>query len=220
MGAPKARDWDTIPPRTAIRVITDVHDAAIYWYLAENPELLCLHGAAVRIGGSLVCFPARGRTGKSTLVACLAARGLDIFADDVLGLDGATGIGLGFLPRLRAPLAPTFSDATLGFIASHQGPADASWIYLDPGPRMAPFGSHAPITAFVLLERREDATPTLSPARTADVLRHLIAENIIRQLPMNVIFDRLHALALSAERHVLRYSDPQDAAQLLAERFG
>ena len=84
IGAPKAREWDAKPPRTSMRVLTDVHDAALYWYLAENPELLCMHGAAVKIGNALVCFPARFRAGKSTLMACLAARGHQVFADDVL----------------------------------------------------------------------------------------------------------------------------------------
>ncbi len=50
----------------------------------DDPELLCLHGAAVEIAGKLVVFPNRYRAGKSTLTACLAAAGLRVFADDVL----------------------------------------------------------------------------------------------------------------------------------------
>jgi hypothetical protein len=220
MGAPKARDWDAIPPRTPMRVITDVHDAAIYWYLADNPGLLCLHGAAVKIGRGLVCFPARGRSGKSTLAACLAASGHKVFADDVLGLDGVMGRGLGFLPRLRVPLAPKLTRRTASYIASHQGPADTSWIYLDPGGgKIAKLGETCGISAFVLLERADEGPSRIGPARTVDVLKHLIAENIIRQLPMPVIFDRLHELATTKENLVLRYSNPQDAARKLEERF-
>ena len=216
LGAPKAREWDLKPPRTPMRVITDVHDAALYWYLAENPGLLCMHGAAVKIDGRLVCFPASHRAGKSTLMACLAARGHKVFADDVLGLDGRNGMALGFLPRLRVPLAARLNRATKTYIAAHQGPADQSWIYLDPGARgMARLGEMAPISTFVLLDRLDGGKPRAAPARTADVLRMLIAENIVRQLPMPEIFDRLHDLAVSSNRITLRYADPQQAARLL-----
>jgi hypothetical protein len=215
-GAPKAREWDAKPPKTPMRVLTDVHDAALYWYLAENPHLLCMHGAAVKIGSGLVCFPARFRAGKSTLMACLAARGHRIYADDVLGLHGRQGMSLGFLPRLRVPLAPSLSSATRSYIDSHLGPSDGSWMYLDPGETgMATLGETTDITTFVLLDRMNEGAPEIGEARTADVLRMLIAENIIRQLPMPEIFDRLHDLALNANRLVLRYSDPQQAARLI-----
>ncbi|WP_373506221.1 hypothetical protein [Aestuariivirga sp.] len=221
LGAPKARDWDRIPPRTPMRVITDVHDAAIHWYLAHHPGLLCLHGAAARIGRTLVCFPARGFTGKSTLMACLAAQGHRIFADDVLGLEGRTGIGLGFLPRLRATLPAHLTARTRSYIASHQGPADEDWIYLDPGPElMAPLGTRARVGSIVLLERRDEGRTQLSLARTVDVLKPLIAENITRKQPMTQIFEQLHALAKPSGNLVLRYSDPDSAARLLGKHFG
>jgi hypothetical protein len=222
MGAPKARDWDSIPPTTPMRVITDVHDAAIYWYLAENRNLLCLHGGAVKIGGGLVCFPARGYTGKSTLVANLAARGHKVFCDDVLGLapPKERGVSLGLMPRLRVPLAPSLSPEVRNFIATHQGPADRQWIYLKPNAgQIAKLGESAPIQAFVILERRDAGKPELIEAGTAEVLKELIAENIIRKLPMPVIFDRLHRLAATRRRYRLRYSDPGEAARFLGETF-
>ena len=219
-GAPKPRDWDRVPPRSDIRVITDVHDAAIYWYLDENPSQLCMHGAAVLIGSALVCFPAQGRAGKSTLTACLAARGHTIFADDVLALDGNEGISLGFLPRLRIPLPAMLGPDTRAYLSTHVGPSDESWSYFDPGLGMAPLGRRAAVTSIVLLERRGEGEAGLRPGRTADALRLLIAENIIRQLPMAEIFDQLHALATSADKHVLHYCDPQEAAALLERAFG
>ena len=219
-GAPKPRDWDAIPPRTPMRVITDVHDAVLYWYLAANPQLLCLHGAAVRIGGGLVCFPARGRAGKSTLTACFAAHGHEVFADDVLGLDHRHGLALGFLPRLRVPLAGRLSRHSRSYIAEHQGPADSSWIYLKPETnRMARLGKRLPVKAIVLLDRQDAGPARLEPARTVDILKQLIAENIIRQLPMPEIFDRLHDLARSATCLHLRYSDPDAAVRLLQRKL-
>jgi hypothetical protein len=222
LGAPKARQWDPIPPKTPMRVLTDVHDAAIYWYLADNPELLCLHGAAVKIGGGLVCFPARGRTGKSTLIANLAALGHKVFCDDVLGLapPRERGVSLGLMPRLRVPLAPNLAAEVRNFIATHQGPVDRQWLYLKLGAgQIAKLGESAPIQAFVILERRDAGQPELIEVRTSEVLKELIAENIIRKLPMPVIFDRLHRLAATRRKFRLRYSDPGEAARFLAETF-
>lgn len=221
LGAPKAREWDAKPPQSVMRVITDVHDAALYWYLAEHPELLCMHGAAVKIGRGLVCFPAKFRAGKSTLMACLAARGHKIYADDVLGLKGSTGVALGFLPRLRTPFAPTLTKTTRQFIEVHGGPSSHGWHYLDPGSRqMAKLEESCPVKAFVLLDRHDSGRAICTPARTADVLKLLIAENIIRQQPMTTIFESLHRLTLDCRRQTLNYSDPQDAARLLERKFG
>ncbi len=221
-GAPKPRDWDRIPPRTSMRVITDVHSATIHWFLDANPDLLCLHGGAVKIGQGLVCFPAKGRTGKSTLIANLAAHGHEIFCDDVLGLAPLSerGVSLGLQPRLRVPLAPVLNKAVRKFVAAHSGPMDASWHYLKLGKgQLAGLGQSAPIKAFVILERRDGGPAELSKAGTAEVLKDIIAENIIRKLPMAVIFERLHRLASTRQRLRLRYSDPNEAALLLAREF-
>ena len=42
-------------------------------YIADDPSLLCLHGAAAEFAGRLVVFPTTYRSGKSTLSAYLAA---------------------------------------------------------------------------------------------------------------------------------------------------
>lgn len=221
-GAPKARSWDRVPPRTPMRVITDVHEAAIAWFLADHADSLCLHGAAVKIGGGLVCFPAKGRAGKSTLIATLAAHGHKVFCDDVLGLPPATGRGmsLGLQPRLRVPLAPNLAKPVRDFIVTHSGPTDASWNYLHLGRgQLARLGESATIKAFVLLERADGGKAELTEAATAEVLKNVIAENIIRKLPMDVIFERLHKLVRGKPRYRLRYSDPDEAARLLARVF-
>ncbi len=222
IGAPKARDWDAIPPRSAMRVITDIHDAAIYWYLDDNPQLLCLHGAAAKMGSSLVCFPARGRTGKSTLAANLAALGHRIFSDDVIGLEakGHRGRALGFMPRLRSPLPPNTAAVVRKYIEGHQGMASDGWIYLKPGSaQIAGLGETAKIRAIILLERSDTGRPKLEAVNTASILKPLIAENIIRKLPMPRIFDQLHDLASDSERYLMRYSDPFAAAKFLTKAF-
>ncbi len=222
MGAPKPREWDSIPPRSAMRVLTDVHDAALHWYLAEHPRHLCLHGAAAMIGNTLVTFPARGFTGKSTLMACLAKMGHKIFADDVLLLSGprCTGMSLGFSPRLRLPLPANLTKASRDFITSHAEPASNGWAYVTPpSQHLARLGEKAPVGAIVLLQRTAGARASLEAVKVATALKPAIQENITRQLPMIDIFNRLHRLTSKCERLRLIYDKPDEAALLLSEHF-
>jgi hypothetical protein len=222
IGAPKPRHWDRIAPKSAMRVMTDIHDVAIYWYLDENPHLLCLHGGAVKIGEGLICFPARGFSGKSTLIANLASLGHKVFADDVLALKpkGNPGMSLGFLPRLRTPLPPNMAPSVARYIESHLGPNSHGWLYLKPDPaKIARLAQTAKITAIINLDRAEEGGPVLEEVNTAAILKNLIAENIIRKIPMPEIFDRLHGLASGCQRYRLRYSDALEAAQFLSKRF-
>src|SRR6266700_2611993 len=84
---PKPALWNEHPPVSAMQVVCDVHDVLFDWFLKASPRHLCLHGAAVRIGGGLVCFPSVQKTGKSTLCVALAARGHTVYGDDVLAIE-------------------------------------------------------------------------------------------------------------------------------------
>ena len=129
-------------------------------------------------------------------------------------------MSLGLQPRLRVPLAHGLKPDVVAFIAAHSGPVDRSWHYLKLGRgQLANLGESAPITAFVILERQPAGQATLSEANTAEVLKNIIAENIIRKLPMAVIFERLHKLASTRRRLRLTYSDPDEASRLLAAEF-
>jgi hypothetical protein len=216
----KPRHWDSHPPQTELRVLTDVHEAALHWYLNANPELLCIHGAAVRMGKSLILFPARGRSGKSVLAAHLAFLGHDIFGDDVLAIKNGEGLAMGFLPRLRTPLPATISKSVKLYIDHHQGPAGGGWQYLKARQGKAVrLGEIAPLNALVLLRREENADANLSEARTADVLKAIVSENIIRTRPLLDIFDELHALCVDIPKYWLTFSDPLKAAKLLEDQF-
>ncbi len=219
-GKYKPRDWDRIPPETEIRVITDVHEAVLHWYLAAHPETLCLHAGAAEIGGGLVCFPARGRAGKSTLIAQLAFLGHRIFGDDVLGYRNNLGVSLGLHPRLRLPLADSLKQDVKAFIRKNAGPAGHGWHYLKTGPdRMAQLEEPCSIGGIVLLRRSDSGAARLSTARTADALSSLISENIIRVRPMLEIFEIMYDLAKNQPKMWLDYSDPLQAAELLQREF-
>src|SRR5947209_2721729 len=103
---PKPELWDEHPPGSAMQVVCDVHDVLFDWFLKANPRHVCLHGAAVRIGAGLVCFPSVQRAGKSTLCVALAARGHAVYGDDVVAIEPgqSRGAAFGIAPRLRKPL--------------------------------------------------------------------------------------------------------------------
>ncbi len=224
LGKPKyfrPRDWDKIPPKTEMRVLTDVHEAAIHWYLDDNPNLISLHCASAKIGKGVIVFPARGRAGKSTLMAALAARGMRLFGDDVMLINRGRAMAYGFAPRLRVPLPKSMSRNVKNYIAENTIVADQSWLYLSPGARgLAPLGEISAIAAFILLERVETGPIQLTPIREVDVLKSLVLENISRTLPLHLIFDRLQRLAKNKPRFKMTYSDTEEAAAFLCKHFG
>ena len=192
------------------------------WTL-ERDDLLCLHGAAVRLGNALAVFPNRFRAGKSILTAALAARGHIVFGDDVLPIRLAEGYGIaaGIAPRLRAPYPDNLEAATREYIESHIGLKGRRYHYLDlRQDRLAGFGSSAAIGAFVLLERDSKATPHLAPLPQAEVLRSAVWQNFAREVNATSILERLAQIVSSAECYRLIYDRIDDAADLLGASLG
>jgi hypothetical protein len=191
-------------------------------FITDNPQTLCLHGAAVAFGAGLVVFPNQYRAGKSLLTACLAASGLQVFGDDVLPIawPNDQGVALGIPPRLRLPLPEELGAAARRFVDDRRGAASERYLYLDLSPReLAPHGTRAPVRGFVLLDRQPDAAPALLPASDGEVLRQVIWQNFARELPPPEILDRLHRLVAGADCFRLRYAQAEHAVPLLRERF-
>lgn len=216
-------EWQKDPPRTAMEAVCDIHDVFFDWYLDANPDMLCLHGAAVRIGTGLVLFPSIGKAGKSVLTAALAAAGHEVFCDDVLAIEPTRncGVALGFAPRLRQPLPKQLSRELSDFIEDRSGYSDRNWRYLQLSRgEIAPLGRRARIAGVVLLDRRPSGAARLRQVEPGYVLKELIAQNFARSVPPLDILARLHAIADGARLAWLTYSKPEDAAALLGREFG
>ena len=188
--------------------------------LADDPTLLCLHGAAVELDGGLIVFPCTRRAGKSTLSVHLAARGAHLFADDVLPIERATGFGrcFGVMPRLRLPLPGDASDDLLDFIDRRKGPLGKRYLYLSlAAEEVAQFWATAPIRAFVLLQRDTEAPRSceLSPVSKSEVLKGTILQNFARDLGALEILDRLQAVVERSPCYALRYATTEQAAKAL-----
>jgi hypothetical protein len=218
LGAAKPRDWDRLPPKSPMRVLTDIQDAVLHWLLDEKRRGIGLHAAAARIGNSLVCFPARGFAGKSTLMACLARRGHRVFGDDVIIItkQGTHGASLGFSPRLRMPFPADLSPRTMEFIRTRANPASHGWAYLSLNDQaVANLMEDCRIDSVVLLVRAAGSPARLEPADRLDVLKVLLAEHLPGRQPLPLVFDRMKRLATSANCYRLTFGSADKAAAIL-----
>lgn len=190
---------------------------------ADQPDMMCLHSAAVAFPSGLVVIPDTYKSGKSTLAAHLVAAGVPVFGDDVLPVRGEAGLGVavGILPRLRLPLPATSPPDFETFVAAHRGPASPRFLYLDlPHELLPPFGATAPIAGFVELHRVDDpGEPELLPGNRSELMKKTILRNFARELPSADILDQIHALIAAADCYTLRYSAADTAARLLQRTF-
>lgn len=191
-------------------------------FINDNTRLLCLHGAAAEFGGRLVIFPNRYRAGKSVLSACLAAAGVRLFADDVLPIveQNDHGMAPGIAPRLRVPLPGNLSARTRDFLDHRTVARGERYFYLGlTSAELAPHGTTAPIGAFVLLERTQDANPELLPVGESEILKQVIWQNFAREVEAPEIVQRLRGIIGRAGCYRLRYSSADDAAAFLKANF-
>jgi hypothetical protein len=191
-------------------------------FIAEDSGLLCLHCAALEIGGGLVVIPSTYRAGKSTLAVHLAAAGATLFTDDVLplGAPGERGLALGIRPRLRLPLPADSGSLFNDFVAARPGPVSKRYRYVALGSgELAPFGSSTAIKGVVLLERQEGAPLDFQAVRDSDVMKAAILRNFARDVPAIDIFDRLSSVVHGSRCFKLTYGSGAEAAAALIGEF-
>lgn len=186
--------------------------------IADHPQLLCLHTAAVLIDEGLALFPGAYKAGKSNLSLHCAAAGFRLFGDDVLPIDGESKVGIaaGILPRLRLPLPDNSDAAFTDFVTRHEGPRSDRYLYVDLEPAsFAPRGTRAPITAIVLPERIDMGSPDIAEISRSEALKRAILQNFSRTQPAIDILDHLHDIVAGARCFELRYRTGEEAVDLL-----
>lgn len=209
--------------RHPVTAVCDFLVDLINAYVADHPQFLCLHTAAVLMGDGLVLLPGTYRAGKSTLSVHCAAAGYRLFADDVLTVDGSTkeGIAVGILPRLRLPLPENSGPAFRDFVKRHEGPKSDRYLYVDlDSNRFAARGTRAPITAVVLLERIETGAPEIATISGGEALKRAILQNFSRNQPAIDILDGLHAIVAGARCFEVRYRTGEEAVDMLEQHVG
>lgn len=194
-------------------------DAQLY----RSNRLLGLHAAVAVFGAGAVVTLGHTGAGKSTLVLRLAARGLRALGDDRVLLDtgdvaGADAVALGLAPKARLPLPS--GDADLAAFIERRGAlwvGDAVWL---DGKAMAPFGTRAPLAAFVVLDRRADAGKArLEPLGAGPLAAQLIEQATAPADGAVALVARIARLAAGGG-HRLVYADGVAACDVLAAQFG
>ena len=208
---------------TLVNGVCDIIAHAARQRTVEQPDDLCLHAAAVEIGGGLVVFPALRRAGKSVMTAALAARGYSVFGDDVLpvsAVPGAPFLGqaTGAAIRLRRPLPDNLPDWLYGFAKSEVGPNNRQYAYVG-GRQVAPNGTTAPLRALIRLEYATDGATVLSPMPKTEMLKSLFKQNFGRGATADRILTALFTLANTLPSYHLRYADLDAAISLISEAF-
>jgi hypothetical protein len=187
---------------------------------AEMTDSLYLHAGAVEIDGQLIVYPARGKTGKSTLTVQMARAGARVYSDDVLPISLSTGHGwsMGIEPRIRLPLPDTIANETRSWIESHQT-ASIRMAYIGlsrTGPgSLAPFGEDCPIGAVVQLNRTEDVTPGLSPCPRPDMIRQMYRQHFRDKLSSLDLITCLDNVTRNTPCWQLNYSGGEQAVELM-----
>lgn len=206
------------PVDTVCSVIVDL----IKGYIANDPDLLCLHCAAAEFAGRLVVFPSHYKAGKSLLSVSLAAAGVRLFADDVLpiGGNGNRGVAPGILPRLRLPLPDNSGAALRDYVGRRGDLRNRRFLYVDVGGRgLAPLGEQAPIGGFVLLRRQAGVNASLEPVAKSEMLKRVILRNFGHDLGSFELVERLHDVVGAARCCRLLYDHPGQAVDLLKRAF-
>lgn len=208
--------------RDPVNALCDVAALLPYGLAADRGDRLWVHAAAVRIAGRLVLLPATRRAGKSVLSVALAARGADLFADDVVAVTAADGAPLhghaaGVAPRLRLPLPEGLAPGLAAFIDRNASVENRQYRYLDI-PGLPDSAESAQFGAVILLDRQDGAAPALAPCSRGAVLARLLYQHFTRDRESAAVMAALHLLAATTRAWTFTYSDPDRAAAFLMDR--
>ena len=212
--ASQARRWD------AVNVVCDFVAEMAWEKLRSQPDLLCVHAAAVQFGDRLVVFPSSRRAGKSTLTCALAHQGQTVFTDDYLFIDIAAdgamnGTANGIAPRLRLPVPDGFSEVFNRWATADQGPSNKQYKYLTEAP-LATGGASLALGAIVVLDRQDEpVTPRLDPIDQATAMDSMIIQNFARSLHAGIILQSIETLTANLPTYRLVYHCGEDAAAFL-----
>lgn len=205
--------------KTPVNAVCDLLSILASAMIAQEPDLLCFHCAALEVDGGLVLFPAVRRSGKSTLAAVLMAHGAQLFTDDYLPVEtslqgGLLGRATGVAARLRLPLPSSFPADALAYLNAYPGPENKQYRYL-AGPAIKAARERLPIHSIVLLDRQDEGGASLSEVSQKDLLGRLAHQNFSRGLPAGETLSALVSLTQSAPAQRLTYCDPDEAADLI-----
>ncbi|MBL9046544.1 MAG: PqqD family peptide modification chaperone [Tabrizicola sp.] len=182
--------------------------------------LICLHAAAVRVSGRVLVFPNVRRAGKSTLSVALAAAGHELIGDDVVPLvfdaeSRAEAMALGIAPRLRLPVPKDLPSEFRAWLAGATGVENRQYHYAGM-PDQPRHGARFPVSALVILDRKDEPVPARIMPATADrAMDVLLYQNFSRDRHSGDVLCRVAGMLSACPAYVLTYSDLGAAVRCL-----
>lgn len=192
-------------------------------FVSRDPQMVCLHAGAARVGDGLVVVIGDSFAGKSSVALHLAVLGNRFFGDDQIAVtleNPSQGMCLGLMPKVRLPLPEDCGDAFREFVdgySSMQGD-DMAYLKLWEG-EAGTFGETAPVRALVFLDRGEAGDSELRPASHPELVKAMVRTAFAPHIPSPDLLAGLTRLADAAEAYHLRFSSSRDAAALLSREF-
>lgn len=183
----------------------------------ELSPCLCIHAGVVACDEGVVAFPGRSGAGKSTLTSACLRHGFDYVSDEGLCLD----YDLATVRPYPRPIGLSpWSVAAMGERGAGGGvEAGEDWLMsaADLGSRATPPGTpHLRVVHVVLLDRRPDIPAALQEAERREAIEALLTMSFNHYKRPADALALVAAVVTEARVSRLTYSDPHEAARLLA----
>ncbi len=197
--------------------------ALISVFVSRDPQMVCLHAGAGRVGDGLVIVIGDSQAGKSSVALQLAVLGNRFFGDDQIAVtlaNPSSGMCLGLMPKVRLPLPEDCGDGFREFVdgySSMQG-EDMAYLKLWEG-EAGTFGETAPVRALVFLDRKESGDTELRPASRPELVKAMVRTAFAPHISSPDLLAGLTRLAAAADAYHLGFSSSRDAAALLSGEF-
>jgi hypothetical protein len=186
-------------------------------------KFLCLHASAVCKNGNLLLFPNTYRAGKSLLASCLASRGCNIFADDVVPIIPQTleCLAPGIAARLRTPFPNILEERTSKFINEQTLIRNGKYSYLNPNSaRLVSHGEKGLVTEIIFLERNQNIDGIFEyKLKNEIVLKNLLQRNFSYVLGAKNSFDILKAISNSIPAKILSYKNTESLSDYIYKKY-
>lgn len=181
--------------------------------LVRRSGRIGLHAGGVVVGDGAALIPGDGGTGKSSLVAALAARGCPVLGDDVVLLDAS-----GRAHAFRRLLKVEEPARTLLGLPAPSGPLADAWpeaAFYRPHALGSRWAEPAPVTHVVLPRRGGGASATLRAVRAGEALPGVVAGLVLRDRVDPAAFEAVVAALQCAACLELSYDATSDGAETL-----
>ena len=195
--------------------------ALIARFVSRRPDAICFHAGSAQVGDKLAVLLGDSLAGKSSVALQMASSGYRLFGDDRLAVrlaeePSAVGMCLGLTPKVTLPLPSDCGTRFADFVEAFTEMRDDNVAYLKLWEgEAASFIEEAPISALVILDRREAGSCNLSPATSPEIVEALLTDCFSPQGEAQTLLPAITRLASWVDGYRLQFSNSAEAASAL-----